>query len=58
MEGGRVLAVSPHFNLLVSLSDCTGEIEGVWLGGKAASELLGYTVSLSGLLKRGMGTPL
>lgn len=38
--GNSKLAMVPHFNFLVSLSDCTGQIEGVWLGGQAAKEIL------------------
>ena len=45
MGGGKKLAVTPHFNLWVSLADCTGDIEGVWLGGKAALEILRHSVS-------------
>jgi hypothetical protein len=46
-------STEPHFNLSVSLSDCTGELEGVWLGGQVATDLLGCSVSLQ--LKCGNG---
>ena len=40
---GRAVA---DFNLLVSFADCTGELEGVWLAGQAARDLLNILVSL------------
>ena len=46
-EGGGALPgfmPVPDYNLLLSLSDCTGELEGVWLGGQAARDLLGDMV--------------
>ena len=44
-EWDGLFSFEPHFNLLVSFSDCTGGIEGVWLAGHAASSILGLTVS-------------
>lgn len=43
--GGRLTAVA-DFNLLLSLSDYTGELEGMWLGGQAARDILNDSVSL------------
>ena len=43
-EGGE-FGVMADFSLLLCLSDHTGELEGVWLGGQAARDFLDTSVS-------------